>query len=165
MKRMQGGTENIGGGTGSERDPDPARIAEPDGCVTGRRRRRQRLSLHPVDGIKGSTPACDCELPPPPMKSGEGHTLAPAERGDAQTRGTLPCQQTAPTREPFGNSGLNHAAIIRGNLARAPSDLCVLLRRLRESCDAPSSPEPAAGLYGEGGLGERGGALRAQREL
>ena len=33
------------------------------------------------------------------------------------------------TGGPFGNSGLNHAAIIRGNLARAPSVRCVSLRR------------------------------------
>jgi hypothetical protein len=55
--------------------------------------------------------------------------FASAERDDAQFRRTLPCQQTAPARGTIGNSGLNHAAIIRGNFARAPSDLCVLLRR------------------------------------
>ena len=56
-----------------------------------------------------------------PVKRGEGHALAPAERGDAQTLGNLPCQHTAPTHRTIGNSGLHHAATIRRKTASARS--------------------------------------------
>ena len=129
MKRLQRGTEEIAIGTGGELDPGPAGIAEAHGCTTGKGRRRHWLCLHPVDGSKGITSAWNGELPLPPVKRGEGHTLAPAERGDAQTRGNLPCQQTEPARGTIGNRGLHHAAIVSARPARAPSGRRALLKR------------------------------------
>ena len=129
MKRLQRGTEEIAIGAGGELDPEPACIAEAHGCTTGKGRRHHWLCLHPVDRNGGAAAVRGRKLPPPPVKRGEGHTLAPAERGDAQTRGNLPCQQTAPARGTIGNRGLHHAAIIRRKPARARSGRCVLLRR------------------------------------